>query len=59
VRLDWAGVELPLIVVRDPDSGEILAFARGLTALIDSEADELDLTFAPGLGGLRRRVLVR
>lgn len=59
VRLDWGGVDLPLIVVRDPDSGEILSFARGPTALIDSEADELDLTFAPGIGGLRRRVPVR
>ena len=59
MRLDWGGVDLPLIVVRDPDSGEILSFARGPTALIDSEADELDLTFAPGIGGLRRRVPVR
>jgi hypothetical protein len=59
VRLEWDDDALSLVVVRNARSGEILSFARGRSAMLQTEADELDLVLATGVGGVERRVRVR
>ena len=44
VSLQWDAARAPLVVVRDPRTGEILAFARGGRAEVVTDAAELLLT---------------
>ena len=59
VRLQWGDERPSVVVVRDPESGAILSFARGADALVGTDAAALDPVVAPGLGGSPRRVIVR
>lgn len=56
VRLEWDADRAPLVVVRDPRTGDILSFARGGSALIRTDATELELDVARGLETARQRV---
>jgi hypothetical protein len=55
VRLQWNAAAHPMIMVRDPDTGEVLAFARGGDARIWSRKGELDLEVSDGVQSQRLR----
>ena len=56
IRLQWDAASAPLIVVRDPTTGQILSFARGGAATIRSDAVEVELIVSDGVSNrsLRR-----
>lgn len=56
IRLQWDAASAPLIVVRDPTTGQILSFARGDAATIRSDAVEVELIVSDGVSNrsLRR-----
>lgn len=43
IRLDWNSASFPMLVVRDPDTREILAFARGGSSTLSSSKRSLDI----------------
>jgi hypothetical protein len=47
-----------MIVVRDPDTGEVLSFARGGTALVRTDKGELDLDVSDGVRSQRVRLAI-
>lgn len=49
VSLAWNAQRYPLVVVRDAHTGEILSFARGGAALVDTRARDLELTLSDGV----------
>lgn len=55
----WEAARHPLTVVRDGRTGEILAFARGGSASVRTDAPELELLFSDGVRTTARRVRVR
>ena len=59
VDLRWDAGASPLVVVRDPRTGDVLAFARGGTTAIDTDAAELELILSDGIRSARQRVNVR
>ena len=58
VSLRWDAAVHPMIMVRDPDTGEVLSFARGGTALVRTAKAELDLDVSDGVRSQRRRVAI-
>ncbi len=48
-RLRWDHRRHPEVMVRDPGSGEVLGFVRGGTALVHTEAPELELVMSDGI----------
>jgi hypothetical protein len=58
-RLRWSGADAPLVVVRDPATGDILSFARGGDITLQSAARELELIFTDGVRSTTRRAAVR
>jgi len=58
-RLRWNGAEQPLVVVRDPATGEVLSFARGGDVALQTARAELELIFSDGLRSRSQRVRVR
>jgi hypothetical protein len=58
VTLQWDAGAHPMIVVRDPDTGEVLSMARGGSARIPTEKAELVLEVSDGVRsyGLRRAI---
>jgi hypothetical protein len=58
VSLRWNAALHPMIMVRDPDTGEILSFARGGTALVRTAKGQLDLMVSDGVRSRRTRALV-
>lgn len=59
VRITWAGSEVRGVLVRDAHSGDILAFARGGSVLVRTNARDLDLTLSNGVRSEGHRVQVR
>jgi hypothetical protein len=60
VRLQWNAAAHPLVMVRDPDTGEVLAFARGGDARVWTGKSEVDLELSDGVRSQRvRRVINR
>lgn len=55
----WEAARHPLAVVRDPRTGEILSFARGGAADVQTDAPELELLFSDGVRTSTQRVRVR
>jgi hypothetical protein len=55
VRLQWNAAVHPMIMVRDPDNGEVLAFVRGGDARISTTNGELDLELSDGVQSQRVR----
>lgn len=45
----WDHARHPEVMIRDPRTGEILAFARGGTALVHTDAPELELVMSDGV----------
>ena len=58
VSLKWNANLHPMIMVRDPDSGEVLSFARGGTVDIPAGKGELDVTLSDQVLSRRARLLV-
>ncbi|HYW06252.1 MAG TPA: hypothetical protein VE913_04810, partial [Longimicrobium sp.] len=56
VRLEWNDPALPMALVRDPRTSEVLGFVRGGSATFRSDARELDVTFSNGVRSVRQRV---
>jgi hypothetical protein len=48
-----------MIMVRDPETGEVLSFARGGQAEVATGRTELDLSVSDRVGSRRVRVAVR
>ncbi len=59
VRLDWNAAEYPMLVVRDPDSKEIIAFARGGTTTITTPKRTLDIAASNKVGSRRLTIPAR
>jgi hypothetical protein len=55
VRLLWNAAAHPMVMVRDPDTGEVLAFARGGDARVWTSKSELDLEVSDGVQSQRVR----
>ncbi len=58
VSLRWNAAVHPMIMVRDPDTGNVLSFARGGTALVRTAKGELDLDISDGVRSRRLRLAV-
>jgi hypothetical protein len=56
LALHWDASTHPMVMVRDPDTGEILSFARGGDVEIATGKAELDLSVSDGVGSERMRV---
>ncbi len=60
VRLQWNSAAHPMVIVRDPDTGEILSFARGGDARVWTRKAVVDLDLSDGVQSQRvRRAISR
>jgi hypothetical protein len=59
VALEWDPSAHPMIMVRDPDSGEILSFARGGKARIATAKGRLELVVSDQVRSQTRRITVQ
>jgi hypothetical protein len=59
VALRWDAAASPMIMVRDPATGEVLSFARGGRAEVVTGKSELDLTVSDRVGSQELRVSAR
>lgn len=59
VSLSWDGADLPMALVRDADTGEVLSFARGGVARVRTPGRALDVLFSDGVRSSRRSIIVR
>jgi len=55
VLLQWNPSVHPTIMVRDPDTGEVLSFARGGSARVRTSKGEVDLVLSDGVQSQRLR----
>jgi hypothetical protein len=55
VELEWNPADSPMILVRDPETGEVLSFARGGKALVGTAKGEIDLEVSDGVQSHRLR----
>jgi hypothetical protein len=58
VALRWDPARHPMVMVRDPGTGEILSFARGGAVEVATDRPDLDLQPSSGVGGPSFRVAV-
>jgi hypothetical protein len=58
VSLRWNAAVHPMIMVRDPDTGEVLSFARGGSASVRTAKGELDLVVSDGVRSHRVRLAI-
>ena len=58
VSLRWDAAVYPMIMVRDPDTGEVLSFGRGGSALIQTAKGQLDLDVSDGIRSHRLRLAI-
>lgn len=58
VALRWDHRAYPMVMVRDPDTGEVLSFARGGEVQLLTTKSRVDLVFSNGVASSRRRVRV-
>jgi hypothetical protein len=59
VALRWDAAKSPMIMVRDPVSGDILSFARGGAAEVETTRSDLSLTVSDQVGSRDLRVRAR
>jgi hypothetical protein len=59
VSLRWDASVYPTVMVRDPDSGDVLAFGRNGTALVHTSKNELDLVLSNGVRTQRLRLAIK
>ncbi|MGZ8391973.1 MAG: hypothetical protein ACXWWK_03940 [Gemmatimonadales bacterium] len=58
VSLQWNAAAHPMIMVRDPDTGEILSFARGGSAMVRTPKGVLDVDVSDGVRSQRVRLAI-
>ena len=58
VGLRWDASAHPMLMVRDPVTGEVLSFARGGRSEVVTDRDELDLQLSTGVRGRSTRLAV-
>ncbi|HEX5575556.1 MAG TPA: hypothetical protein VFX42_06740, partial [Gemmatimonadales bacterium] len=58
VALRWDHRAYPMVMVRDPDTGEVLSFARGGEVQLLTAKTKVDLLLSNGVTSNRRRVRV-
>ena len=58
VMLQWNQADYPAVMVRDPQTGEVLSFARGGAATVYTTNTDLDVTFSDRVHSFTRRVTV-
>jgi hypothetical protein len=58
VALRWDHRAYPMVMVRDPDTGEVLSFARGGEVQLLTGKSRVDLLLSNGVASSRRRVRV-
>jgi hypothetical protein len=58
VALRWDPRAYPMLMVRDPDTGEVLSFARGGDVQLLTAKSTVDLLLSNGVASSRRRVRV-
>jgi hypothetical protein len=58
VALRWDARAHPMIMVRDPETGEVLSFARGGDAELSTRKGQVDLVISDGVKSTVRRALV-
>ncbi len=58
VRVRWDSSVHPMLLVRDPDTGEVLSFARGGDVELGTSKGELDVTASDQVLSGRSRVMV-
>lgn len=58
VVLQWNASVHPTIMVRDPDTGDVLSFARGGNARVWTTKDHLDLELSDGVRSQRVRLAI-
>ncbi|MFH1843302.1 MAG: zinc-dependent metalloprotease family protein [bacterium] len=49
VRIEWNAAACPMVMVRDPDSGEVLSFARGGSVSLPTLRSDLELIASDGV----------
>jgi hypothetical protein len=59
VTLQWNSAAHPMLLVRDPDTGEVLSFARGGEVEVVTTKAALDVTVSQQVVSSRSRVVVR
>jgi hypothetical protein len=59
VRLSWNAADFPMLVVRDPDTKEIMAFARGGANTVRTTKRNLDITASNRVRSTRLTVPAR
>jgi hypothetical protein len=58
VALKWNAAANPMVMVRDPDTGEVLSFARGGVAQVQTGKGEIDLDVSDGVRSHRVRLAI-
>jgi hypothetical protein len=58
VRLRWNARAHPVIMVRDPETGEVLSFARGGDVRLATHKDEVELLLSDGVRSRVKRMTV-
>jgi hypothetical protein len=53
-HLSWDHAVHPKVMVRDPRTGEVIAFLEGGSAMVETDARELEFTFSDGVRSERR-----
>jgi hypothetical protein len=59
VQLRWNAAVFPMVMVRDPETREVLSFARGGEVTIRTEREVLEVTLSEGVRSGVRQVRVR
>lgn len=58
VVIQWSASVHPTIMVRDPETGEVLSFARGGQARVLTDKNELDVVLSDGVKSQRVRLAI-
>ena len=59
VRLRWNARRTPMIMVRDPSTGQVLSLARGGDVRLSSSQGEIELVLSDGVRSRLKRVSLR
>ena len=58
VGVRWDAAAHPMVMVRDPETGEVLSFARRGSVQVPSDKREVDLVFSDGVTSTTKRITV-
>ena len=58
IALQWNAAAHPMLIVRDPDTGEVLSFARGGNARVWTGKSAVDLEVSDGVLSHRERLAI-